>query len=288
MKTYLDCIPCFFRQAIELFKNVGIDEIEQKKIIDKIARLVPSFSLDTSPPEKAREIYNIIYKAIGQDDPFFDIKEKSNKSILSFYPKLKEKVEESNDRLLTAIELAIIGNIIDYGVREFSEVDAEINKLCNNNFSIGNKAIFEYDKFKSCLASAQKILYLADNAGEIVFDRLLLSELKKNKKQIVFAVKEKPVINDALIKDAYDCGINEYASIITNGSDAPGTILKLCSPLFCEHFKRADLIISKGQGNYETLSEVSAPIFFMLKVKCRVAARHIGCEIYSTILKYNN
>ncbi|MGA1824689.1 MAG: damage-control phosphatase ARMT1 family protein [bacterium] len=287
MRTFLGCIPCFFRQSIEVAKTMGLDESKQKKIIDEVARLIPTFALDASPPEQARHIYKMIRRITGVHDPFFEIKERSNHRILGLYPKLKERIQTSDDRLLTAIELAITGNIIDYGIGTYDDIEDEINTLLahDSHFKSREKAIFELDTFKSSLAHAKRILYLADNAGEIVFDKLLIEELESLDKEIVMAVKEEPVINDALKKDAYDCGIDKNAHIISSGMDAPGTILELCSSTFLEHFYKADLIISKGQGNYETLTDADAPIFFMFMVKCPIVAEHIGCSLYSIILK---
>ncbi|MGA1869959.1 MAG: damage-control phosphatase ARMT1 family protein [bacterium] len=286
MRTYLECIPCFFRQALEVAKTSGLDEAHQKVLIDEVAKLVPSFALSTSPPEKARLIYKIIHQITGERDPFYEIKERSNRLILDLYPQLKERVEKSDDRLLTAIELAIIGNIIDYGVSTYDEVEKGIKRLIHDcTMYSGEKAIFEYERFRSSLDRARMILYLADNAGEIVFDKLLIEELKSRGKEIIVAVKEEPVINDALTKDALDCGIDQYARIISSGMDAPGTILRMCSQSFLEHFYKADLIISKGQGNYETLNEVNAPLFFMFMVKCAIVAQHIGCNLYNIILQ---
>jgi len=137
---------------------------------------------------------------------------------------------------------------------------------------------------KQALDSTESILYLGDNAGEIVFDKLLIEEMGKN---IVYVVRNKPIINDALIEDARDCGIDKIARVISSGSDAPGTVLNLCSREFLEIYHKAPLIISKGQGNFEALSEEKAPIFYLLKVKCPVIAKDIGCKVNDLILKSN-
>ncbi len=289
MKTYLDCIPCFYRQALDAARIAGADEIIQKKIIDELSQLIPNFSLEASPPEMGREIYSLVGKISGVKDPFKEIKENSNKFALKLYPKLKQEINNSEDRLLAAVKLSIIGNIIDYGAKNSLNVTEEIDYLFQGNFIINNEnnsSTFKYNQFKESLNKVNTIIYLADNAGEVVFDRLLIEELVEELgKQVIYVVRGKPIINDALIEDAIFCGINKVAKVISSGSDAPGTILKYCSPEFIELFQKAELIISKGQGNYESLSEEDKSIFFLFKAKCPVIAKDIGCEVGDMVLK---
>jgi len=144
----------------------------------------------------------------------------------------------------------------------------------------------ELPAFSEAVNQAGEILYLGDNAGEIVFDRLLIERLPRAK--VTFAVKGSPVINDATMEDAEAVGLTELVNVVTNGSDGPGTILESCSPQFRERFDRADLIVAKGQANYESLSDVDKPIFFILKAKCPVIARDLDCEIGEMILRRSN
>ena len=279
MRTYLDCIPCFFTQALKAARIAGADENMQKKILGEVSKLVPEFPLDSTPPEMGRAVYQLVNKLTGNEDPFREIKKSSNHLILNLYPKLKLMVENSEDRLLTAIKLATTGNIIDYGAPTSFEIEEEVADCLKSDFTV-----FDYSEFKQALDSTESILYLGDNAGEIVFDKLLIEKLGKN---IIYVVRNKPIINDALIEDARDCGIDKIAKVISSGSDAPGTVLNLCSREFLEIYRKAPLIISKGQGNFETLSEERAPIFFLLKVKCPVIAKDIGCRVSDMILKSN-
>lgn len=288
MKTYLDCIPCFYRQALDAARIAGTDEIKQKQIVDKISQLIPDFPLEASPPEMGREIYNLVGKISGVKDPFKEIKENSNKFALKLYPELKQEINNSEDGLLTALKLSIIGNIIDYGAKNSLDVPKEIDYLFQGNFKTDNKnnsIIFKYKQFKEALNEVDTLIYLADNAGEVVFDRLLIEELVKELgKEVIYVVKGKPIINDALIEDALFCGINRTAKVISSGSDAPGTLLKYCSPEFIRLYQKAELIISKGQGNYEALSEEDRPIFFLFRVKCPVIAEDVGCNVGDMIL----
>ncbi len=288
MRTYLDCIPCFYKQALDAARIAGADEIIQKKIIDELSQLIPNFSLETVPPETGRAIYSLVGKISGVKDPFKEIKENSNKFALKLYPELKQEINNSEDRLLTAVKLSIIGNIIDYGAKNSLNVEEEINHLFQGNFIVNNEnnsTVFRYQEFKEILSKVNHIIYLADNAGEVVFDRLLIEELvEKLEKQVIYVVRGKPIINDALIEDAIFCGINKVAKITSSGSDAPGTILKYCSSEFIELYQKAELIISKGQGNYESLSEEDKSIFFLFKAKCMVIAKDIGCNVGDMVL----
>ena len=289
MRTYLDCIPCFYRQALDAARIAGADEIIQKKIIDELSQLIPNFSLEIAPPEMGRAIYGLVGKISGVKDPFKEIKENSNRLVLKLYPKLKQEINNSEDRLLTAVKLSIAGNVIDYGVKNSLNVEEEINKIFNKDFKSdnkNNKTVFRYQEFKEILSKVNHVIYLADNAGEVVFDRLLIEELtEKLGKQVIYVVRGKPIINDALIEDAIFCGINKVTKITSSGSDAPGTILKYCSSEFIELYQKAELIISKGQGNYESLSEEDEPIFFLFKAKCPVIAKDIGCKVGDMVLK---
>jgi len=284
MRTYLECIPCFFKQAIESGRLITGDEIVHKELIDDLARMIPQFSLHSTPPEMAYQISKMVKNKLGERDLYKEIKENSNQMALKLYPELKAKVEKSDDRLLTAVEIAIAGNVIDYGPKNSLEIDEEIKKLfCQEGYG-GGKTIFQYEDFKKDLNAAKKILYLADNAGEVVFDRVLIEEFY-DKKNVIYAVRGGPIINDALVKDAYDCGIDQIATVISSGAESPGTILKFCSDEFINIFNKADLIISKGQGNYEALSNAHKNIYFLLRAKCPVIARHVGVEVGEMILK---
>ena len=293
MKTYLDCIPCFFKQALEASRIAGADQKTQKKVFDKLSGILSDISLTSSPPEIGRVIYGLVNEITSKKDPYRKIKDKSNKLALKLYDRLKEKVFRSDDRLLTAVKLAISGNIIDYGVKNSLDVDKELNKILQEErktLKKENERFFNFSHFKQVLSKAEGILYLADNAGETVFDRILIEEIKRSDKdkKVIYAVKEKPVINDALVEDAYKCGIDKIAKIISCGSDAPGTVLSLCSKYFLKVYKQSDMIISKGQGNFEALSQQKRPIFFLFMAKCSVVAKDVGCNVGDAILLYNS
>ena len=281
MKIFLDCIPCFVRQALDSARLVTDDEQIHEKVVREVLRLSADLDMSQSPPAIGQKIHQLIRKMIGNNDPYHRIKEQFNNLALKLYPELEERVRESEDPFATATRLAIAGNIIDFGVKT-SLAESDVEKTIEQSFN-GHLNDSKIQEFKFAVAEAGKILYLADNAGEIVFDRLLIEQLPVEKVTVV--VKGDPVINDATMEDAETAGLTNILAVIDNGSDAPGTILETCSQTFRDRFEDADLIIAKGQGNYETLSDLDKNIFFILKAKCPVIARDLGCEIGEMILK---
>lgn len=241
-------------------------------------RAVSEINLQESPPLMAQRIHRLIRQMTGNNDPYRDIKDRFNYFALELYPELKERIKRSHEPLHTAIRLAIAGNIIDSGV------NCHINETQVHNaieHALTAPLAGDIEKFRKAVSEAKDILYLVDNTGEIVFDRLLIEQMPL--KKITLVVKGSPILNDACLVDAQVTGIADLVEVIDNGSDAPGTILTECSEGFKQRFENADLIIAKGQGNYETLSDVKKDIFFVLKAKCSVIAKHIGCEVGSLV-----
>jgi damage-control phosphatase, subfamily I len=281
MKIFLDCIPCFVRQALDSARLVTDDERVHEQVVREVLHLAENLDMRLSPPEIGQEIHRLIRKLTGNNDPYRELKQKFNNLALSMCVELEEDVRKSEDPMEAAVRLAIAGNIIDLGVKT-SIAESDIKKVIRDCL----KADFDnqpLEDFRNAVNHACKILYLADNAGEIVFDRLLIEQLPTEKVMVV--VKGKPVINDATMEDADFTGLKEIVEVVDNGSDGPGTILESCSQDFRQCFDRADLIIAKGQGNYETLSDIDKNIFFVLKAKCPVIARDLGCEVGEMILQ---
>ena len=271
----------------------GADNQTQKRILDEVARAIPDIKLSSTPPEMGKTIHDIVKQITGQADPYKELKEKATEQTLKIYPELRKKVESSNDKLLMAVELAIAGNIIDYGTKNSLDVKKELAKILQKEQRViedEKESIFDFKSFKKALTDAKSILYIGDNVGETVFDSILLEQIKKTdkSKEILYAVREKPIINDALKEDAVEAGIDNFAKIISSGSEVPGTIIPLCSKPFIDIFKKSDMIISKGQGNYETLSDETRPIFFLFMAKCPVIARDVDCKVGEIILVNNH
>jgi len=290
MKTYLDCIPCFYQQALRAARISGANEEVQREVLNGLSAIIPDFSLDTTPTVMGRKIYTMINKITGKKDPYREIKEESNKIAIKLYPQIRDKVNNSENKLLTALKLAIIGNIIDYTFNNGNSIEKKVESLLEYDFGhdFNNDNHFKYLAFLDHLVNSQMILYLADNAGEVIFDRILIELLvEKYNKTVIYVVKGKPVLNGALVDDAIFCGINQYAKIISCGADSPGVVLEYCSSEFMRLFNEAEMIISKGQGNYEALSNKASPLFFLLIAKCQIISKHIGCQIGDFILENN-
>jgi uncharacterized protein with ATP-grasp and redox domains len=284
MRTYFDCVPCFVRQVLDSVRMTTDDEQIQEKVLREALFLGSKMDLSQSPPAMAQKIHRFIREITGVKDPYLEVKNRFNKLALQMYPELKQRVETSVAPLETAVRLSIAGNIIDFGVNSVVE-QSQVEKTIAESLTepLDMEAM---EEFREATSQAEDILYLGDNTGEIVFDRLLIEQLPYEK--ITFAVKGGPILNDATIEDAQIVGLTDIVNVIDNGSDAPGTILESCSEAFCRRFDKSDLIIAKGQGNYETLSDVDKNVFFMVQPKCKVLAEHLGCEIGSLVLSGKN
>lgn len=276
LKAYLDCYPCFFQQILKTARMVTSDERQIQEVIVAFGRALSQIPFEATPAEIGREVYRIISEKTGIPDPYAGIKKTCTRQALALYPLLKKRIASAGDPLTIALRMAIAGNVIDFGVNADFDIQEDLTNLLSRELAIDHT-----EMFRQSLKRARSILYLADNAGETVFDRLLIEEMGK---PVVYVVRENPVINDATHQDALDAGVDAVAGIVSSGTDAPGTILSLCSDDFRKSFRSADLIISKGQGNYEGLSDTDRPVFFLLKAKCPVVAENLGVEQGSLIL----
>jgi uncharacterized protein with ATP-grasp and redox domains len=279
MKTHLDCIPCALKQTLDASRIAGADESLQKNILDEVCKLIPQFPLNATPPQMGEKIHRLIRSLTSNSDPYRKIKKDSQRMALDMYPELKKKVKKAKEPLAAALKIAAIGNVIDFAINDSGKIQKELEDISNHKF-----ATFEYDKFKECLETAQTILYLGDNAGETVFDKVLIEKISAGRK-LYYAVRGAPIINDALEKDAKEAGIDKYSNIISNGSDAPGTFLESCSKEFRDIFFDADMIISKGQGNFESLYGRGYSVFFLFKIKCLPVARELNGNVEDLVLK---
>lgn len=280
MQTYLDCIPCLLRQAVEAVRMVAASESVQEAVVRRVLEDLSIRDFSQPPPVLAQSIHRHIRELTGLKDPYLDIKDRFNALALHLLPALEIRVAEAVMPMETAVRLAIAGNVIDMGITGTLR-EGQVEEAIEHALTAPLRG--ELESFIDAVAGAKEILYLTDNAGEIVFDRLLLRQLPLER--VTVAVKGAPVINDATREDACAAGIDKFVRVIDNGSDAPGTLLSDCSETFLHQFNRADLVIAKGQGNYETLSAVPKNIFFILKVKCPVIARDLGCSLGDLILR---
>lgn len=283
MKTCLDCIPCFVRQALDAARMHSNDEKLHEKIVRDVLSWTSEMDLDLPTPAMAQRIQRRLRQLLNVDDPYAEIKSRQNALALALLPALRKKLDASADAFSTAARLAIAGNIIDLGVTA-SVSDEDVHASIEQALKV--PLVGDLLSFRKEIFAAERILYLMDNAGEIVFDMLFIEHLPKER--ITAALRGGPTINDATMVCAHKVGLPALVNVIDNGSDAPGTILNDCSHKFLEHWKNADLIISKGQGNFESLfGEVDNKIFFLFKAKCDVVAKSAGVPKGSCVLRAN-
>lgn len=273
------CKGCFERTYEKLLAKHTTEESQRALFYDYFEHVMAE-SDDLSTPEVQRLLQHKLQEITAIDDFYSKEKWQSNEVALALYPLWKPRVEQASDPFQLALRLAIAGNIMDYGANHTFDVEDTIHEVIAKPFDIDHSA-----QLKERIAQAKSILYLGDNAGEIVFDRLFLETIQHP--NVTFVVRGGATINDATLEDAQAVGLQHVAKVITNGFDAPSTILERSNETFKRHFAEADLIISKGQGNLEGLYSLhDNRIFFLLMAKCDVIAGFIGAT-KGTCLVYN-
>ncbi|MEA1996173.1 MAG: ARMT1-like domain-containing protein, partial [Gemmatimonadota bacterium] len=268
MKTYLDCLPCFIRQSLEAARLVSDDPEFHEKILRRALAMSSEMDYTQPPPSMARDIHRFIRKLSGVNDPYHMDKASSNDFILSLLPGFQAEVHESGDPFETALRFAVAGNVIDFGVKADLTKSEILSTLDQARTAELDRDTIEC--FKKSLMDARSVLYIGDNAGEVVFDCLFIETIQEvlGPVNLTFVVRGAPVLNDITMDDALQVGIDKTATrVISNGCDTPGTLLTDCSEEFLEYLEKADVVISKGQGNYETLSELTQETYFLLKAK---------------------
>ncbi|NWF97497.1 MAG: DUF89 family protein [Nitrospirae bacterium] len=272
MKVQLDCFPCFLKQALIALRLGTNNEVLQETILKEITDYIKTADTSMPPAYTTTFIHRKIRQMLG-GDPFAEIKAKYNKLALELYDKLTNITSNSGNPLLTASKLAIAGNVIDFGIFTSIDIESTINRALNNELEVDDS-----EEFIKSVSEINEILYLLDNAGEIVFDRILIETLIKANKRVKAVVKGSAVINDATMFDAEEAGLTGVCEVIDNGSDAVGTILQWTSKKFQDEFNEAQMIISKGQGNFETLLHSRKNIYFLFQSKCRVVSKELGLD----------
>lgn len=279
MKVHLDCYPCFLKQTIIALRLGTKDNEKRGSILKHILNDIGKIDTSKTPAHTTTFLHREIRTLLGKD-PFRGIKSEYNQIALKLYPFLKNRTETSPDPLWTASRLAIAGNVIDFGIFTSVDIEGTIERALTGPITVD-----DYPAFRDEISQTDKILYLLDNAGEIVFDRILIETLISLGKKVTAVVKGADVINDSTLHDASETQLTEICEVIGNGSDAVGTILEWTSQDFQDSFKNATLIISKGQGNFETLLDSKKRIFFLFQSKCDVVSKELGLSKGSMLLK---
>lgn len=277
MKATIDCVHCYLKQAVSCMRMAGIDEDAQHEILFKLMDYVKGLDRDATPAENSTYVVLKTYELMGIDDPYKEIKRQSNDLALELYPQLKRMLEGHEDKLYAALKIAVAGNVIDLGIRRSFDVEGELRYSLDTGFSKDH-----YHKFKQKLENVDEVLFLGDNAGEIVFDKILVEELINLGKRVTYVVKEGPVLNDSTMEDAIYVGMDKVAKVITSGSRFLGISFKYMSRELVDALYKAPLVISKGQANFESLEQHEMArdrVFFLLKIKCDEVAKAAGVAL---------
>ncbi|MBE6907797.1 MAG: DUF89 family protein [Ruminococcaceae bacterium] len=277
MKTHAQCLSCMVTQVVNAMRFGKYDE---DLIYGNTCRLLDSirtYSKEDSPAYNSSLALCEIYRLIENDDPFYEVKEISNREAQVYYPYLERIVNEASDNLLMSFQASVVGNIIDLGIRDSYNIKQELQLGINTGFSRS-----DYPDFRKKLQKVDSVLILADNSGEIVFDKLLVKELLALGKKVTYMVKGEPILNDAVMKDAVETGMTQLTEVVTTGAKLIGFERHVVSAHAVSVFDAAPLVIAKGMANFETLgsqTEARGKTFCILKAKCDLVAAETGVAL---------
>jgi len=279
MKTQFECIPCIISSYLKLVETSVIPETQQEVILRQLLHYLSGVDYDQSPPMMGRTLQRMIRESLQNPDPYHQIKQHYNQMMMDLYSSFKEIVERSEDPFDAAMRMAIAGNVIDFGAKYQFDIMDSINRVKEHELAIDDSRFLRDD-----LEHAQTLLYIGDNCGEIVLDKLFLETIDISQKY--FVVRESPVINDITPEDAKMTGMDKIATILTTGDNSPGAVWESASKDFRDHFNNADVIISKGQGNLEGLIDVPHNhVYFLLVTKCDLIGEKIGTRNGDFVVK---
>ncbi len=282
MRSFIECIPCMFSQAIRSARMVGLDDASIHDLVTTIGGQLCDFDPALSPPVNARVVYSALGDLCGLSDPFEQAKHRHTELAISLIPTMQRWLAEADDKLDASARIAAAGNILDLGATaDPDDVEGVLRSALSSRHEH-----WHIEQLRNELATARSILVVCDNAGEVVFDRVMLETVTAlyPLAEICASVRSAPIINDATISDAHAAGLDTVAKVISTGCQLPGVAMDEVSAEFRDIFTSADVVIAKGQGNYETMNELPRTMFFILTVKCHVVADHVGAPPGSSVL----
>jgi uncharacterized protein with ATP-grasp and redox domains len=278
LRVGINCVYCYLRQAASCMEVMGITDRErQHEILYEIMDYIKTFNTRLTPAENTSLVYHKLYEMTGHKDPYSKLKKQSNDLALELYPRLRKMLDASNNPLHDVLKIAAAGNIIDLGIH----LDYDIEKALEHSMTKGF-ARDDFSAFTQKLGSADEVMIIGDNSGEIVFDKLLAEELVRMGKKAVYVVKESFVSNDATMEDAVYTGLDKVAKVISNGSNYLGSCMGRVSKEFITALAKTPLIIAKGHANFESLENeplVKSKAFYLLKIKCDEVAKAAGARL---------
>ncbi|MDR1771679.1 MAG: ARMT1-like domain-containing protein [Hungatella sp.] len=276
MRLHDKCLPCVVNQVIKVANITGINTKEE--LLREVFTYLSKMSFDETTPEIIGEIFDMIKRYTNNPDPYKETRNYYNNLFMELLPEFERKIEQAENPFMLAIRYAIVGNIIDFNPIHNTLLEDIYD--CFEKMEQLELAINDSHALMKDISNAGTLLYLGDNCGEICMDKILLKKIKELNPNVklLFGVRGKPVVNDSISEDAYSIGIDEYAEVVDNGDGSLGTVLNRTSPVFKDVYNKADVVIAKGQANYECLSEENKNIYFLLMTKCDVIAKDIGVE----------
>ena len=277
------CVGCIINQSARVADAIHADEKLQTQLISTVEGMSKSFSFSQTPPQIAAYVYEKMALIAGKSDLYDEVKEHSTQKARSFVPFLRQELAKSDDKLLTATKIAVAGNVIDLAAEVAFDLEEELSKIFETEFTHN-----DFTQFKRSLEKAQTVLVIGDNVGEHIFDYVFIETLQKLYPNAVFSymVRGVPIINDVTMKEAKEAGFDKLCNLVDSGVNTPGFDYERANDAAKELYDTADVVISKGMGNFESLSPTHRKnVCFLLKVKCNVVANFLGAEVGDIICK---
>jgi len=277
------CVECIINQSKRVADAIHADEKLSQEIVQAVEKMAPGFSFEQSPPEVAAAVYEKMAQIAGKEDLYDEVKRLSTEKAQAFIPYLQKEIADSAQPLLTATKVAVAGNVIDLAAEFAFDLNEELDKIFHTRFAVN-----DFERLQVRFSTSKNLLYIADNAGEHIFDKIYIQTILSLYPEIsvTYMTRGNAIINDVTYEEAKEAGFDELCELVSSGVNTPGFVYDRANKASQEFFDNADLIITKGMGNYECLSDVEREnLFFLLKVKCNVVARSLGKEVGDIICK---
>jgi uncharacterized protein with ATP-grasp and redox domains len=277
------CVECIINQSKRVADAINADEKLTLEIVQAVEMMAPGFSFEQSPPEVASSVYEKMAQIAGKEDLYDEVKRLSTEKAQTFIPYLQKEIAASAEPLLTATKVAVAGNVIDLAAEYAFDLNEELDKIFHTSFAVN-----DFERLQEKLSTSQSLLYIADNAGEHIFDKIYIQTILSLYPDIrlTYMTRGNAIINDVTYAEAKEAGFDELCELVSSGVNTPGFVYDRANKASQELFDSADLIITKGMGNYECLSDVKREnLFFLLKVKCNVVARSLDKNVGDIVCK---
>ena len=277
------CVECIINQSLKVAQAIEATEELSSKLKNSVEEMSRDFSFSLTPPEIASSVYEKMAEIANKEDIYDEVKKLSTQKSLSFVPLLKTKLSTSQDKLLTATKIAVAGNVIDLAAAVQFDLEDELEKVFDTEFGHN-----DFKKLEDELKNAKSVVILGDNVGEHIFDYMFVETLKELFPDVNYSymVRGNPIINDVTMKEAKEAGFDKLCDLVDSGVNSPGFAYSRATSHAKKLFDEADLVISKGMGNYECLSPTHRKnICFLLKVKCEVVADSLNQEVGDIVCK---